>query len=109
MDAEEKLKRLLQNDWEIHGEPKELLLLLREMYLDQAKMIDYVGNHTKDQWAKEYIKYRCTTHRIATATDMRTDIKTLCDWIHIVNCGIEPPNERTVKVGDVVNKYRSQS
>jgi dihydrodipicolinate synthase/N-acetylneuraminate lyase len=37
---------------------------------------------------------------------MRADIKTLCDWIHVVNSGLEPANERTAKVGDVVNKYR---
>ena len=37
---------------------------------------------------------------------MRIDIKTLCDWIHMVECGIEPPLERTVKVGDIANKYR---
>lgn len=41
--------------------------------------------------------------------ELRTDIKTLCDWIHIVNSGVEPPNERTAKVGDVVNKYRDKA
>lgn len=63
MNTEEKLRRLFHENWEIVGEPKELLLLLREMYLDQQKMIEYVKNNTRDQWAKDYIKYRCTTHR----------------------------------------------
>lgn len=71
MDSEEKLKRLFQDDWEIHGDPKALLLLLREMYLDISKMIDYVGNHTNDQWAKEYIKFRCTTHRVEVKDEQR--------------------------------------
>lgn len=63
LNDDEKLKRLLQDDCEIHGDPKQLLMLLRERHLDLTKMIAYVGKHTSDPWAKQYIEFRCTTHR----------------------------------------------
>ena len=36
MDSTEKLKRLLQDDWEIHGDPKQLCLILREELLRRS-------------------------------------------------------------------------
>lgn len=56
MNAEEKIKRLLQDDWEIHGDPKLLLRILREMHLSLRRTAGYVANHTNDQWAKDYLK-----------------------------------------------------
>lgn len=58
MDAEEKVKRLLQDDWEIHGEPQELLLLIRSLYLQLRSTAGYVANHTSDKWAKDYLKWK---------------------------------------------------
>jgi hypothetical protein len=33
MEASERLKRALQNEWELHGDPKQLCLILREEIL----------------------------------------------------------------------------
>lgn len=46
MTPHEKLKRVLQDDWEIHGDPKQLCLILREQLLkrrltaDEKKVMD---------------------------------------------------------------------
>lgn len=47
MNADEKLKRLLQDDWEIHGDPQQLCLIAREEILrrrlteDERKAMDH--------------------------------------------------------------------
>lgn len=96
MESSERLKRLLQDDWEIHGDPKGLLLLLREMYLS-------------DETAREaLIEIQAANH--CTIREMAADIKTLSEWIRLAwTRGTTPSFERTEKVLDVCKKYYDET
>ena len=58
MESSEKINRLLQDDWEIHGDAQCLCLLAREHILSMQRAIRHVGRYTSDQWARQYIEWR---------------------------------------------------
>ena len=92
LNATEKLKRLFQDDWEIHGEPKELLLLLREMYLadEQAK--------------KQLSENQVANH--GTIREMAGDLRCLVAWVDSVIAGYEPHIDRGSSLFSICEKWR---
>lgn len=101
MESSEKIERLLKDDWEIHGDPKSLCLLLRDHVLATQRMIEYVAEITNDEWAKQYIQWRIKSKNEQAAIVLEENSQVLESMI----ANVPPSKDRVCDHNDEAAVY----